>query len=146
MRKFKFDLEYLISLGLACAFLAGVLRGFFEQENFNELIESSFFSGLLSIVPYFIYIVAFNDFIIAAFLILRIFPKIVAWWATFWLLAVIAVHLSELNLEGLLDGIEHIALLTMAIFLVMKSRSVDSPSITAPQSNTATPPISSPPA
>ena len=124
MKKIKFDLVYLIGLGLACAFLASVLRGFFQQESFNELIESSFFSGIFSAIPYFIYIVALNDFLVSTFLILRIFPKIVAWWATLWLLVVIAFHISELNVEGLLDAIEHMGLLAMAIFLVIKSRKI----------------------
>lgn len=122
MRKFKFDLVYLISLGLGCAFFASVLRNFFHQENFNELIESSFFAGMFSTIPYFIYIVAFNDFLVATFLIVRIFPKVAAWWAMLWLVAVIVVHLSVFSLEDLLDAIEHMGLLFMAIFLVIKSR------------------------
>ena len=76
---------------------------------------------MFSVIPYFIYIVAFNDFLVAAFLILRIFPKVAAWWATLWLIAVIVVHVSVFSLEDLLDAIEHVGLLSMAIFLVIKS-------------------------
>ncbi|MEK7517546.1 MAG: hypothetical protein AAB583_03270 [Patescibacteria group bacterium] len=131
MRKIRLDLVYLISLGLASAFLASVLRNFFYQASFNELIESSFFSEIFSAIPYFIYIVAFNDFLVAVLLMLRIFPKVAAWWAMLWLLAVIIVHVSVFSLEDLLDAIEHMGLLAMAIFLVIKSRKqtiVDSPS------------------
>ena len=84
--------------------------------------SSKLFSGLLDSIPYFIYIAAFNDFLIAVFLILRIFQKIVAWWAMLWLLAVIVVHISVFSSEDFLDAIEHIGLLSMTVFLVIKFR------------------------
>lgn len=118
----KFNLTYVVSFGLGCAFLASALRNYFYQESFNKLIESSFFSGIFSNIPYLLYLALFNDFLIANFLMLGIFQKIAAWWAMLWLIVIILIHISVFSFANLIDVIEYIGLLSMTIFLLIKSR------------------------
>lgn len=124
MMKFgKLDLSYLLSIGLGLTFLASSLSAFLTPDEFQGIIEHSLvFNKILDVVPFFMTLIGLNDLIVCVLLISGQFIKIVAWWATIWLMIVILVFLSQASLDGFFAALEHAAPLGIALYLALRKQ------------------------
>ncbi len=111
----------IIRVGLAFAFMANALPAFIAPQEFAELINSSFISGMLPIsVLFFITLIGVNDALIAVLLFSggrR--ARIIEWWAAGWLVGVLVIKATGGNY---LDSLEEIAFLAMAIALSFQGK------------------------
>ena len=114
MNKFL-NYNFLIRFGLGIIFLANALIAFFAPTEFIELIKGSFVGNILPISPetFVPVVIGLNDSIVAVLLIAGISTRRVALWATLWLVGVMVVIGSPL------DVLEHSGLLFMALALVL---------------------------
>lgn len=113
MNKFL-NYNFLIRFGLGIIFIANALMAFFAPAEFIELIENSFVAGILPVSPevFVPIVIGLNDSIVGLLLIGGITTRRVAVWAFIWLLGVMAVVGSPL------DVLEHSGLLFVALALI----------------------------
>ena len=105
----------LVRLGLALIFLANSLTAFFAPQEFRDLVESSFLSHILSVIPSatLVVLIGINDALVALLLILNVKQlKSVAIWACIWLVGVMAVVGEPL------DVLEHLGIFLVAASLI----------------------------
>lgn len=114
MNKFL-NYNFLIHSGLGIIFLANALVAFFAPAEFIELLESSFVANLLPISPEIFVgvVIGFNDLIVGLLLISGFATRRVAVWTTVWLIGIMVVSGSPL------DILEHFGLLFMSVALVL---------------------------
>ena len=116
-------MRYLLILryGLAFVFLANAINGIFNPSDFKEAIEKTvIFAGILNILPYFPTLVGINDFAISLLLFTNLFPNIAAKWASAWLAIVILVLFTQGG-WGIVDAMEHLGFLSIALVLYINS-------------------------
>lgn len=109
--------NFLIRFGLGVIFLANSLIAFFTPSEFIELIENSFVAGFIPI-PLEVFVplvIGLNDGIVALLLFFGIDTRRVGTWAFVWLICVMVVVASPL------DVLEHTGLLFMALALVLNN-------------------------
>ena len=109
--------NFLIRFSLGLIFLANSLIAFFAPSEFIELINNSFIANLLPIRPetFVPLVIGLNDGIVALFLFFGIATRRVGTWAFIWLIGVMVVIASPLNV------LEHTGLLFMALALVLNN-------------------------
>src|SRR2546430_2086968 len=96
MIKEKLSLQIILRISLGITFAANGIGAFITPETFHNLITHSFiYNHLLEIVPFYIFYIGYNDLALCFLLINGILPKQTALWATFWILGVITVFLSQ---------------------------------------------------
>lgn len=107
--------NFLIRFGLGIIFLANSLVAFFTPSEFIEMINNSFVAHLLPIRPevFVPLVIGLNDGIVALLLFLGIATRRVGAWAFVWLIGVMIVIGTPL------DVLEHSGLLFMALALVL---------------------------
>lgn len=109
---------YIIRVGLACVFLANSLMAFFQPGEFQDLVSSSFVSGLLPVsVPTFVTFIGFNDLTVAVLFLLGWQTSRVAMYATLWIIGVI-VTVGVFTL----DALEHFGFIAMTLTLAVQER------------------------
>ncbi|MDP1689560.1 MAG: DoxX family membrane protein [bacterium] len=110
-----FNYNFLIRFGLGFIFLANALMAFFAPSEFIELIMNSFVSNLLPIRPeiFVPIVVGINDTVVGLLLISGIATRRVAIWAMIWLIGVMVIIGSPL------DVLEHFGLLFMPLALIL---------------------------
>lgn len=103
----------LIRIGLGLVFLANALTAFFAPSEFIELTEKSFLINILPVsASAFVVGIGINDTLVAILLFLNLGKRSVAMWATIWLVGVMIVRGTPLNI------LEESGFLFMAIALV----------------------------
>ncbi|MBI2054896.1 MAG: DoxX family membrane protein [Candidatus Sungbacteria bacterium] len=109
--------SFLIRFGLGVIFIANALTAFFAPAEFIELIKNSFVANLSPISPkaFVGVIIGFNDAIVGLLLMSGIATRRTAVWATVWLVGVMAVIGSSL------DILEHFGLIFMSTALILDS-------------------------
>lgn len=114
MNKF-INYNFLIRSGLGIIFLANSLAAFFAPSEFIELINNSLIVHFLPIRPelFVPLIIGLNDGIVALLLFSGIATRRVGVWAFIWLIGVMVVIASPL------DVLEHAGLLFMALALIL---------------------------
>lgn len=118
--KLKFDIYFILVAGLAITFLSMSLKAFFSSDELVQAINGSvIFNHLLNLFPYLITIIGVHDLVVCFLLLLQIKPKIIAPYATFWLSVVTILYLTHLDIDGLLDALEHASPLVIALFLAL---------------------------
>lgn len=107
--------QFLIRIGLGIIFIANALVAFFAPAEFIELIKNSFIANLLPISPetFVGVVIGLNDAVVGLLLIGGFATRRVAIWATAWLVGVIVVIGSPL------DVLEHSGLLFMSAALAL---------------------------
>lgn len=119
----KLELTFLLNIGLGLTFLASSLSAFLTPDEFEGIIKHSLiFAKILDFIPFFIILIGINDFAVCILLISRLFPKIVAWYATVWVSIVIIVFLSQASLDGAIAALEHLTPLGVALYLALKKQ------------------------
>ena len=108
----------LLRFGLAFAFLANSLVGFFNPSDFKEIVERSFFHGVLDLIPSFIILIGVNDLVLSVLLFTHLVPKVIYKWATAWLVVVIVV-IATSGGWGIVDGMEHLGFVSIALVLML---------------------------
>lgn len=119
MNKFL-NYNFLIRVGLGIIFIANALMAFFAPAEFIELIENSFVANLLPMSPgaFVGIVIGLNDTIVGLLLIVGFAVRRVAVWATAWLVGVMVVIGSPL------DVLEHSGLLFMSLALILSDKYV----------------------
>ncbi|OYV27147.1 MAG: hypothetical protein B7W98_02385 [Parcubacteria group bacterium 20-58-5] len=117
MNKFL-NYNFLIRFGLGVIFIANALTAFFAPAEFTEIIKNSFVANFLPISPeaFVGIVIGFNDAIVGLLLISGFATRRVAVWATMWLIGVMIVIGSPL------DVLEHSGLLLMSVALVLNNK------------------------
>ncbi len=111
---------YILNLALALVFFAMAAKSFLAPDEITEVIENSLvFKELLGKVP--VFLIGIHDATVGMLIALRLWPKLVTTWAAIWLGTVIILLISSMNMEGLLDAIEHAAVLGIALYLSIKA-------------------------
>ena len=110
--------NFLIRFGLGIIFLANSLTAFFAPSEFIEFINNSFVANLLPIRPeiFVPLVIGLNDSIVALLLFFGIATRRVGVWAFIWLIGVMVVIASPL------DVLEHAGLLFMALALILGNK------------------------
>ncbi len=105
----------LIRFGLGIIFLANALAAFFAPAEFIELIENSFVANLLPVSPelFVPLVIGLNDSIVGLLLISGVGKRLVAVWATLWLIGVMVV------IGEPFDMLEHAGFLFMSVALAL---------------------------
>lgn len=130
------DKDYLLRLGLALGFLANGLAGLLTPNEIKSIIEQSLIFGrIVNLIPFFPFFIGLNDSLLCLLILFKVFPKIVAIWATLWITGVILVVLSSFSFEGLLAAYEHAAYLVIGIHLYIKTKEAASMSLGNGQAN-----------
>lgn len=115
---------YILSLALALTFFAMAAKSFIAPDEISEVIENSLvFKELLEKVP--VFLIGIHDTAVGILIILRLWPKLVFTWAAIWIGTVVILLISSMNIEGLLDAIEHAAVLGIALYLSIKALKYD---------------------
>jgi len=111
--------HYLVRIGLGVIFVAHALIAFFIPDEFIELLENSFVSGLLPMDPqtFVATVIVLNDSIVGLLLISGYKTRLVATWATLWLIGVMIVIGADL-----FEILEHIGLVFISVALIFESR------------------------
>lgn len=111
---------YILNLALALTFFAMAAKSFIAPEEINEVIENSLvFKDLLEKVP--VFLIGIHDATIGILLAVRVWPKLITTWAAIWLGTVIILLITSMSVEGLLDAIEHAAVLGIALYLTINA-------------------------
>lgn len=111
---------YILNLALALTFFAMAAKSFIAPDEINEVIENSLiFKDLLDKVP--VFLIGVHDALVGTLIALRVWPKLVTTWAAIWIGTVIILLMTSMNVEGLLDAIEHSAVLGLALYLSIKA-------------------------
>lgn len=107
---------YILNLALALTFLAMAVKAFTHPHEIHEVIENSLiFNNILGGVP--ITLIGIHDAAVGLLLIFKVWPKLVTTWAAIWISTVIMLLISSMNINGLLDAIEHAAPFGIALYL-----------------------------
>lgn len=111
---------YILNLALALTFFAMAAKSFIAPDEISEVIENSLiFKDLLEKMP--VFLIGIHDALVGVLIALRLWPKLVTTWATIWIGTVIILLITSMNIEGLLDAIEHAAPLGIALYLSIKA-------------------------
>ena len=107
----------LIRYGLGTIFITHGLVALIAPTEFIELLENSFVSALLPIDPatFVKTVVMFNDTIVGLLLFSGFRLRLVASWATLWLVGVMIVIGNDL-----MEILEHIGLLFVSVALIIE--------------------------
>jgi len=118
--KDRINKNYLLLLrfGLAFVFLANSLVGLFNPNEFKEIVERSFFHGVLDLIPSFIILVGINDLVLSVLLFIHLIPRVIYKWAAVWLV-VVTVVIATTGGWGIVDGMEHLGLISIALVLML---------------------------
>ncbi|MCL5114023.1 MAG: DoxX family membrane protein [Patescibacteria group bacterium] len=108
----------LLRFGLAFIFLANSLTGLFNPNDFKEIVEKSFFHGVLDLTPLFIILVGINDLVLSILLFTHFVPKVTYKWATAWLV-VVTVVIATTGGWGITDSVEHLGFVSIALVLML---------------------------
>lgn len=101
-------------------------KSFIAPDEISEVIKNSLiFKDLLEKMP--VFLIGIHDALIGALIALRLWPKLVTTWAAIWLGTVIILLVTSMSVEGLLDAIEHAAVLGIALYLSIKAFTSNSP-------------------
>lgn len=109
----------IIRVGLAAVFLANAYTAFFSPGEFVELIEGTFLGNVLSenLISLFPKLIGVSDGLVALFLISAVKVKLVSFYAAAWILGVTLVTFFQ----GPAETLEHLGILSMAIYLFIES-------------------------
>lgn len=111
---------YILNLALALTFFAMAAKSFIAPDEINEVIENSLiFKDLLEKVP--VFLIGIHDTVVGILIAFRVWPKLVTTWAVIWIGIVVILLISSMSMEGLLDAIEHAAVLGIALYLSIKA-------------------------
>lgn len=111
---------YILNLALALTFFAMAAKAFVSPDEISEVIENSLiFKDILAKVP--VQLIGIHDAFIGILFTLRLFPKLVTIWAAIWVGTVIILLISSVNVNGLLEAIEHATPLGIALYLSIKA-------------------------
>lgn len=115
---------YILNLALALTFFAMAAKSFIAPDEISEVIENSLiFKDLLEKVP--VFLIGIHDTAVGILIALRLWPKLITTWAAIWLGTVIILLITSMSVEGLLDAIEHSAVLGIALYLSLKALKYD---------------------
>lgn len=107
---------YILNPALALTFLVMAAKAFISPDELSDVINNSvIFRDILNKVP--LSLIGIHDAAIGLLLIFRVLPKLVTAWAAIWVSIVIILLITGMNVNGLLDAIEHAAPLGIALYL-----------------------------
>ena len=112
-----FTFKHLVRYGLGIVFIAHGLAALFAPAEFIELLQNSFVSGLLPVDPetFVKVVVTLNDTIVGLLLMGGIRLRVVALWATLWLIGVMVVIG-----DSLFEVLEHVGIVLVAVALIIE--------------------------
>ncbi|MDE2037789.1 MAG: hypothetical protein KGI69_01025 [Patescibacteria group bacterium] len=121
-KNMKIKSSTIIRIGLAFAFLANSLTAFISPNDFKELLDATFISGLLPFLasPAFIYVIGINDALVSVLLFSggrR--ARIIEWWALLWLIGVLIIKATGGNY---FDALEEVGFAAMALAIIVHGR------------------------
>ena len=112
----------IIRLGLGLVFLANSYTAFASPDDFSKLVSESFLASLFPIsLDTFIKFIGISDGLVAALLIIGKGGKIVAGYATLWIVGVMAV----IGIKDLGSLLEHFGFLSLALYLLINCDKID---------------------
>ncbi len=112
-----FSFHFLIRIGLALVFLANSLTAFFTPQEFIKVIEGAFFAGILPVsAKTFVTVIGVNDALVAILLLCGVRLRLVATWASLWIIGVMVARAAPLEI------LEDVGFLAMAIALAYNTQ------------------------
>ncbi len=114
LTSFRQHSSLIIRFGLALVFLANAYAAWFAPDEFREILEKSFLSGLGDGgIATFIKLIGISDGLVALLLFLGVRTKAVATYASLWILGIILIS-RPVDISNIL---EHVGFFSMAVFL-----------------------------
>ncbi len=92
--------------------------GFFNPSEFKEIVGRSFFHGVLDLIPFFITLIGINDLALSILLFTHLVPSVIYKWVAAWLV-VVTVVVATSGGWGIVDGIEHLGFVSVALVLML---------------------------
>ena len=113
MRKIQKYSPLILRFGLAAVFLANAYVAWFAPDEFKEILEHSFLSGILPGTAVLLNLIGLSDALVAVLLILGKWPRIVTAYAAAWIAGVVIVSQPS----GISDALEHVGFFAIALYL-----------------------------
>ena len=110
--------DLFFRIGLSSFFLINSLTAWFAPSEFLGLLGANQLASAIADPQFWVYVIGINDSLLFLLIILGYWRKTIAVWAGLWVIAVMYVT----RLEGMMEFIEHIGVLSFILFYYFSSK------------------------